>query len=251
MNALLVAIQANPLTAVVLVALVVGELAALALMARTAPLSVAALGWHSGVGALWAVLGLPAILDLLRASGFPLVLAAVALVVLVLQIVLPLLAFTPLVTQPLVARWPDWAVPVLVVGGVVVAGYLTYVDVTATVPVCGPVINGCHVVQASPYSKLFGVVPVALLGLLGYLVIFIGWLLDRRGPASVKKFSRLGIWVVCFFGVIFSAYLTYLELGVILATCDWCLTSAVLMLLLLWVSTPAAQAVFVSAADED
>jgi uncharacterized membrane protein len=251
MNNLVFAIQANPLAAVVLVALVVGELAALGLMTRTAPLSPATLRWHTGLGALWAVLGLPAILDLLRATGLPILFALVALVVLVLAIALPLLSFTPLAKQTVVAGWSDWAIPALVVGGLVVAGYLTYVEVTVTAPVCGPVINGCHVVQSSPYSKLFGVLPVGIVGLIGYGVIFLGWLLERLGPPAVKNFSRLAVWVACFFGVIFSAYLTYLELGVILATCVWCITSAVLMLLLLWVSTPAAQSVFVSAADDD
>ena len=46
------------------------------------------------------------------------------------------------------------------------------------------------------------------------------------------------------FGVLFSTYLTYLEAFVIHATCSWCILSAVLMILLLWVSTPKAQNYF-------
>jgi len=250
MTILLRDIQANPLAAIVLVALVLGELTSLLLMTRTTPIPPAK-GWHAGFLAVFAVLGLPAILDLLRAGGIALALAAVVLVVLALNIIFPLLNLTRRSTNALGANWYTWAVPVLVVGGLVVAGYLTYVEVTATPPVCGPVISGCHVVQASPYSKLFGVVPIGVLGLTAYVAILIGWITWRLGSAAVKKASCLAIWVLCFFGVLFSAYLTYLELGVIAATCVWCITSAILMMMLLWVSTPAAQVVFVVEADDD
>jgi uncharacterized membrane protein len=173
------------------------------------------------------------------------------LVVLILNIALPLLNFTQKSTYALVANWNSWAIPVLVVGGLVVAGYLTYVEVTATAPVCGPVINGCHTVQSSSYAKLFGFLPVGVVGLAGYVAILVAWLTWPLGSARLKKAGRLAIWAFCFLGVLFSTYLTYLELFVIRATCVWCITSAVLMLLLLWVSTPAAQAIFVVSHDDD
>ncbi len=243
-------IQANPLAAIVLLARVLGELASLLLMARTTPIP-AVKGWHAGFLSVFAVLGLPGILDLFRTSGIAVVLAAVVLVVIIANIAVPLLNLSQKSTPALAANWYTWAIPVLVVGGFVVAGYLTYSEVTATPPVCGPAINGCHVVQASPYSKLFGIVPIGIIGLTGYLAILVGWVAWRLGSAPVKKASCLAIWVLCFFGVLFSAYLTYLELGVIAATCVWCILSAVLMMLLLWVSTPAAQGVFVASAGDD
>jgi uncharacterized membrane protein len=44
------------------------------------------------------------------------------------------------------------------------------------------------------------------------------------------------------FGVLFSLYLTYLELYIIRAVCAWCLTSAVIMALLLLLTVgPAAR----------
>jgi len=46
------------------------------------------------------------------------------------------------------------------------------------------------------------------------------------------------------FGVLFSLYLTYIELFVILAVCIWCLTSAVLMTLILILAVGPALAVF-------
>jgi uncharacterized membrane protein len=53
------------------------------------------------------------------------------------------------------------------------------------------------------------------------------------------------------FGVLFSTYLTYLEAFVIHATCSWCILSAVLMILLLWVSTPNAQNYFYESETEN
>ena len=43
-----------------------------------------------------------------------------------------------------------------------------------------------------------------------------------------------------FFGVLFSIYLTYLELAIIRAICIWCLTSAVIMAVLLLLTTRSA-----------
>jgi uncharacterized membrane protein len=250
MNNLASDLQANPLAAVVLVALILGEVAAFVLMTRTQPIIPSVRRWHTGLLALWAVLGLPAILDLLQAGGVATLFAAPVLVVLLLGLLIPLLKLTQRSPHALVASWPAWAIPLFVLGGLVVAGYLTYVEVTATAPVCGPVINGCHVVQASAYARLFGFLPVGVVGLVGYVAILIAWCVWQWGAPTLKKPSGLAIWVLCFFGVLFSMYLTYLELFVIRATCVWCITSAVLMLLLLWVSTPAAQAVFVVADDE-
>jgi uncharacterized membrane protein len=44
--------------------------------------------------------------------------------------------------------------------------------------------------------------------------------------------------------VLFSIYLTFLEPFVIGATCAWCLTSALIMTLLLWAAAPEAAAVW-------
>ena len=52
--------------------------------------------------------------------------------------------------------------------------------------------------------------------------------------------SILSLWGMAWIGAIFSIYLTFLEPFVIGATCMWCLTSAVVMTLLLWATTPAA-----------
>jgi uncharacterized membrane protein len=88
---------------------------------------------------------------------------------------------------------------------------------------------------------LFGILPVGILGLIGYIAILLAWAVWQVGPLSLKKISSLAIWGMCVFGVLFSIYLTFLEPFVIGATCMWCISSAVLMIILLLASTPAAQ----------
>ena len=66
--------------------------------------------------------------------------------------------------------WPGWTIPVLVMIGLSVSAYLSYVELTQTDAICGPVGN-CNAVQQSPYARLFGLLPVNVLGILGYLMI--------------------------------------------------------------------------------
>jgi len=135
--------------------------------------------------------------------------------------------------------WPSWAVPALVSVGVLVAGYLTFVEVSQVQAVCGPV-GDCNTVNQSEYAMLFGVLPVGLLGLVGYAVILLLWLASRTGSAKTRRLATLGLWASVVFGVLFSIYLTFLEPFVIGASCAWCLTSAMVMTLLLWAVTPLA-----------
>jgi uncharacterized membrane protein len=82
-------------------------------------------------------------------------------------------------------------------------------------------------------------VPVALIGLVGYLAI----LAFLVGPD--REESRLVILGLTMIGSGFSAYLTYRELFSIHAICEWCVSSAVIMTFLLaaaatrYISAPA------------
>lgn len=127
--------------------------------------------------------------------------------------------------------WVSWAVPVLAAVGIVVAAYLTYVETQQVAAVCGPV-GDCNAVQASRYARLFGVLPVGALGLAGYGAILVAWFRGRPGNATAR-----GLLVgLAAFGVLFSIYLTWLELFVIRAVCMWCVSSAVIMTLILLVA---------------
>jgi uncharacterized membrane protein/thiol-disulfide isomerase/thioredoxin len=139
-------------------------------------------------------------------------------------------------------RWLDTVFIVLVLAGLGVALYLAYVETQAVSAVCGPV-GDCNAVQSSPYARLFGVLPVGVLGVIGYLAILAAWIYPRLRSDWLAQVAPLLVFGMTFMGVIFSLYLTYLEPFVIKAVCIWCLTSAVIMTLLLLLSiTPARQA---------
>ncbi|MCL2769596.1 MAG: vitamin K epoxide reductase family protein [Solirubrobacterales bacterium] len=120
------------------------------------------------------------------------------------------------------------AMLVLTVAGLGVASYLTYVHYSGTPPVC-TAGNSCLQVQTSVYSKLAGV-PVALIGLLGYVAILFSLLLPDR---EESRFATAALTLV---GFGFSAYLTGRELFSIHAICEWCVSSAVIMTILLILS---------------
>jgi uncharacterized membrane protein len=127
-------------------------------------------------------------------------------------------------------------IPLLALIGIGVAGYLSFVEYNQVEAVCGPVGN-CNAVQQSSYAKLFGVIPVGFLGLLGYLSVIIFWLLDLLVLDGLGQLARLGLWVITLIGTLFSVYLTFLEPFVIGATCMWCLSSAVIMTILYLLAT--------------
>ena len=143
----------------------------------------------------------------------------------------------PIFALPAGGVWQNYVLPALIFLGLGVAGYLAYVETQAVTAVCGPIGN-CNAVQTSEYAYLFGI-PIGVLGVIGYLAILATWLWgqwqnDRRTPLILLAMTG--------FGVLFSIYLTYLEPFVIGAVCAWCLSSAVIMtLLMLLVLNPAAQ----------
>jgi uncharacterized membrane protein len=131
------------------------------------------------------------------------------------------------------ARVPDhdWVTPILTVAGLGVAAYLSHVELRKVTAVCGPV-GDCNTVQQSEYARLFGVLPIGVLGLAGFLAILIAWMLRRWGSGRIPLWASLGILSMTGFGTLFSVYLTFLEPFVIGATCLWCLSSALIMTML-------------------
>lgn len=115
------------------------------------------------------------------------------------------------------------AILILSLIGIGVAGYLTYVHYEGLKVLCLS-SGGCETVQASRYAKLDGV-PVALLGLLGYIGIL--------GSLAVRgEMGRIAGFAIALIGFGFSMYLTYRELFTIKAICQWCVSSAVIMTVL-------------------
>jgi len=140
------------------------------------------------------------------------------------------------------SAWKTWAVPFLVVLGLGVAGYLAYVELFQVSAICGPV-GHCNTVQQSPYARLFGILPIGVLGMLGYLAILGAWFICLIGRTEIVALARRTAFAFAVCGVLFSLYLTLLEPFVIGAVCAWCLTSAVIMTaLMLLLTRPALQA---------
>jgi uncharacterized membrane protein len=126
------------------------------------------------------------------------------------------------------ARTLRIAMIVLATIGLGVASYLTYIHYAGIRPVC-TAGESCTKVQTSVYSTLVGV-PVALMGLVGYIAILASLL------APESESSRFATLVFTLAGFGFSAYLTYRELFSIHAVCEWCASSAVIMTFLMLLS---------------
>jgi uncharacterized membrane protein len=106
--------------------------------------------------------------------------------------------------------------------GLVVAGYLTAVKLAGELPVCGP-LQGCETVALSEYSEVGGV-PVALVGA-GFSAVLLA--LNVVWRRTGHRRTLLAAYGLGLFGVLFVAYLTYLELFVIHAVCIWCVAYAI------------------------
>jgi uncharacterized membrane protein len=122
----------------------------------------------------------------------------------------------------------DWVIPILALIGMGVAAYLSNIEVRHVEAVCGPV-GDCNAVNQSKYAKLFGILPIGVLGLCGFIAILTAWMLRRWASGKTQYYAAIGILGMTAFGMIFSIYLTFLEPFVIGATCLWCLSSAVIM----------------------
>lgn len=131
--------------------------------------------------------------------------------------------------------WQEWLIPALCVIGLGVAGYLSYVEITLASAMCGPV-GDCNAVQQSPYARLWGVLPIGVLGAGGYIAILAAWWATRQKWGWLSSYAPIALFGMSFFGTVFSVYLTYLEPFVIKAVCIWCITSAIFMTLLLLLS---------------
>jgi uncharacterized membrane protein len=132
-----------------------------------------------------------------------------------------------------------WIIPVLCVVGLAVAGYLAYVESSGAEATCGP-IGDCNTVQQSPYSHLFGVLSIGVFGLIGYIALITAWGLAHFVRGRTAQAAAVVLFLVALVGTLFSIYLTFLEPFVIGATCAWCLTSAVLMTVVMLLSAAAA-----------
>ena len=116
--------------------------------------------------------------------------------------------------------------------GIGVATYIVIADSGGGAPKCLAGGGGCETVADSSYSHLAGI-NVAVFGIFGYALLIAAAVM----PGDTGRF---GGFLAALVGFGFSAYLTYLELFVIDAICQWCVASAVIMTLSLAVAAARA-----------
>jgi uncharacterized membrane protein len=124
------------------------------------------------------------------------------------------------------------AAAVLALIGIGVATYIVIADSGGGAPKCLAGGTGCETVADSHYSHLAGI-NVAVFGIFGYVVLLAAAVVPGES-------GRFGGFLAALVGFGFSAYLTYLELFVINAICQWCVASAVVMSLSLAVAAARA-----------
>ena len=127
-------------------------------------------------------------------------------------------------------------IALLSLGGAFLALYLVAGNLGWTGPVqCGA--GDCGTVQASRYAWI-GPVPVSAIGLGGYLALLVLALLGLQ-PAFARSRLLAGLlFGGALAGLLFSAYLTYLEAAVIKAWCQYCVASAVLIAVIFVAALP-------------
>jgi uncharacterized membrane protein len=123
-----------------------------------------------------------------------------------------------------------WAPVGLAALGILVAGYLTVKRLGGGSLACTRWAQ-CDVVNSSPYATIGGV-PVAFIGLAGYLLLFGLAAVAVQAQAEQRRQILWASFLLSAGGLLFSIYLTYLEVSVIQALCIWCLASAIIILLL-------------------
>jgi uncharacterized membrane protein len=120
--------------------------------------------------------------------------------------------------------------------GLLIAGYLTMYKF-GYLGVIQCTIGGCETVQTSRFAEFLGQ-PVALWGMGAYVTLLALSLAGVQPRFARERWVALAIFGVSAVGVVFSAYLTYLEAFVIHAWCQWCVISAVLITLIFLLSIP-------------
>ena len=96
-------------------------------------------------------------------------------------------------------------------------------------------VGSCETVNTSRWSVFLGL-PVAAWGVLFYIDVFAVALLGTMPKWENEPVISIALVAQAAIGVLFSAWLTYLELAVIYAICIWCVASAVIVTVIFVVS---------------
>ncbi|MCR4334794.1 MAG: vitamin K epoxide reductase family protein [Patescibacteria group bacterium] len=111
--------------------------------------------------------------------------------------------------------------------GFIDASYLSIEHFLGKIPPCS-LVKGCEIVTTSSYSVIAGV-PVALMGAIYYLIIFLCSVALITNPKVL--FYRI-IKILIPIGFISSLYFVYVQIEILKAICLYCMFSAFTSLLL-------------------
>ena len=125
-------------------------------------------------------------------------------------------------------------VAALALAGIFIALYLTLYKL-GVIGQLSCSIGSCETVNTSKWSRFLGL-PVAAWGVLFYLDVFAVALIGTLPRFENERVISVVLVAEAAVGVLFSAWLTYLELGVIHAICIWCVTSALIVTLIFLVA---------------
>lgn len=126
-------------------------------------------------------------------------------------------------------KWLNRASLALVIVGLLVSIYMTIYKVSGNDGMClGS--GDCSTVNASRFSEVNGI-PVAVVGVIGYLAILGVHLFENRN-AFLKQNATLAIFGMALTGFIFTLWLVYVEIALLKALCPFCVTSQVAMTLI-------------------
>lgn len=122
----------------------------------------------------------------------------------------------------------------LAIAGLAVAGYLSASDLAGEATVCIEG-GGCEAVTQSAWGELFGV-PVAILGVAGYVLIVLAAAAELFWREKTFPDSILALVLLTAAGATFSVYLTVVSATQINNFCIWCVSSLLILLLLFGLS---------------
>ena len=118
-------------------------------------------------------------------------------------------------------------VAVLAFGGIFLAAYLTMYKI-GLIGQLACTVGHCETVNTSRWATFLRL-PVAAWGLAFYAILFLVAMLSVSDRFSDAPWTSRALVLLTGWGVLFSLWLTYLELFVIHAICIWCVTSAILV----------------------
>ena len=125
-------------------------------------------------------------------------------------------------------------VALMAVLGIVVASYLTLYKL-GYIGALTCSVGSCETVNASKWAKFVGA-PVAAWGVAFYITVFAVAVASIQPRFVESRRASVVLAVLTGWGVLFSSWLTYLELFVIKAICQWCVVSAILVTIMFAVS---------------